>query len=93
MCYKAVKALVLMLGQRQAEEESEKLIRIWRDTGTLSNLTCCRPRPGVLLFQVLSFPTSPEALCKSQIFSTRGKKSTSDGVKCEQMPVPAASVV
>lgn len=46
------------------ETGSEKLIMIWRETGILPNLTCCRLKPGV--FQVLTFPASPEMLCKSQ---------------------------
>lgn len=57
-----MKGLILTLGQRQAVK---KLIMIWRGTGILPNLTCCRLKPGVLL-QDLSFPTSPEMLCKSQ---------------------------
>lgn len=55
-----------MLSQRQAERESEKLIMIWRETGPLPILSCCRLRPGVLLFQVPSFPTFSEVFRKSQ---------------------------
>lgn len=44
---KAVKGPVLIPGQRVTEMKCEKLIKIWRETGTLSNFTS-RMGPRVL---------------------------------------------
>jgi len=84
-----VKGLVLTLGQRQVEVQSEKSVVFWRETVILSNFTCCGLRPGVL-FQVPFFPTSHEVLYKSQTLGAEVRNlplAVSSMSKCQCLPL------